>query len=272
VFRVLGCTLYERYGATGDRFMKLSANLGFLFTDLPLAARIYAAHNAGFDAVEFHDQLQSTALAPVVRALSETGLEVISLNTRMGATMGQAALSQAAFRNDLEAALGAAAVVGAGAVHVTAGVGGTKEVYLACLSDALAQATCPILIEPICSRAIPDYHLCQLAQAEAILGILNHPRLKLLFDWYHVATMEGVAAALSHMVRLAPQIGHVQLARLADRGDPVPEHMPELGAVLRHMRKAGLGTIGLEYHPTQPVAATLVGLRKFYMTLQHDTP
>jgi hydroxypyruvate isomerase len=31
-----------------------SANLGFLYTDLPMVERILAARNSGFDAVECH--------------------------------------------------------------------------------------------------------------------------------------------------------------------------------------------------------------------------
>ena len=34
--------------------MKFSANLGFLWTDLPLSEAVRAAHRAGFVAVECH--------------------------------------------------------------------------------------------------------------------------------------------------------------------------------------------------------------------------
>jgi hydroxypyruvate isomerase len=36
------------------RLTKFSANLGFLWSDLPLPAAIHAAKAAGFDAVECH--------------------------------------------------------------------------------------------------------------------------------------------------------------------------------------------------------------------------
>lgn len=246
--------------------MKLSANLGFLFTDLALAARVHAAHQAGFDAVEFHDQPQTTPLEPVLQALAETGLGVIALNTHMGATLGRAALSQADFESDLDAAIAAATTLGATAIHITAGTGGQPAVYLAALARALAQAQCPILIEPICPNAMPGYHLNSLAQAEVILAQLAHPRLKLMFDWYHIATMEGVAPALAHLERLAPHIGHLQLARLGDRGDPVPDQMPELPALLRCARDAGIRVLGLEYRPALPVDATVAELRRLIAT------
>ncbi|PZX38932.1 hydroxypyruvate isomerase [Roseinatronobacter thiooxidans] len=257
----------QGYRATCDNIMKLSANLGFLFSDLPLAARIHAAHQAGFDAVEFHDQPQSTPQGPVLQALAQTGLGVIALNTHMGATLGRAALSQAEFAGDLDAAIAAATALGAGAIHITAGIGGQPEVYLAALTRALAQTQCPILIEPICPQAMPGYHLGSLAQAEAILAQLAHPRLKLMFDWYHIATMEGVAAALAHLERLAPYIGHMQLARIQDRGDPVPDQMPELPALLRCARDAGIRVVGLEYRPTLPAKTTVAQLRSLIAAL-----
>ena len=252
--------------------MKLSANLGFLFTEMPLAERVRAAHDAGFDAVEFHDQPQNTPLAPVVQALADTGLEVIALNTHMGAVMGRAALSQAEFERDLVAATNSARALGAGAIHVTAGIGGSAELYLAALKVALLRTSCPILIEPICPQAVPGYHLSSLMQAEAVLNAVNHPRLKLMFDWYHIATMEGEAAALSHMVRLGCQIGHLQLARLVDRGDPVPDRMPELDALLRGAHRSGVTTLGLEYRATMPVATTLARLRQMLKAIQHEKP
>ena len=62
---------------------RFSANLGFLWTDLPLPDAIRQARKAAFDAVECH---WPYGVAPdeVYQALSETGLAMLSLNTRPG--------------------------------------------------------------------------------------------------------------------------------------------------------------------------------------------
>jgi len=49
--------------------MLISANLGFLFTDLPLPDRARAARDAGFDVVEFHDLPEGTDLAALRASL-----------------------------------------------------------------------------------------------------------------------------------------------------------------------------------------------------------
>ena len=63
--------------------LRFSANLGFLWTDLPLLDRIRAARRAGFDAVECHWPYDVPA-ADMKAVLAETGLKMLSLNTRRG--------------------------------------------------------------------------------------------------------------------------------------------------------------------------------------------
>jgi len=59
---------------------QFSANLGFLWAELPLPDAIRAAKAAGFDAVEMHWPY-ATPVAEVQAALQETGLPVLGLNT-----------------------------------------------------------------------------------------------------------------------------------------------------------------------------------------------
>ena len=63
--------------------MKFSANLGFLWNDRSLPDAIRAAKIAGFDAVECHWPFEVSSL-DVKAALEETGLAMLSLNTRRG--------------------------------------------------------------------------------------------------------------------------------------------------------------------------------------------
>lgn len=240
--------------------MLISANLGFLFTDLPLADRVRAARDAGFDAVEFHDLPASTDLDTLRRALGD--MPVMGLNTYMGPTMGRAALSRAGFEQDFSVAADAARVLGAQAIHVVAGMGGDDATYLHNLAHALAHTPCPIVIEPISTAG---YFLSGVAQAEAVLDHFNTPRLRIMADWFHLRACHSDADARALLTRLWPRIGHVQLARARDRGAPCPGADPEIARLLPQLRAQRCTAIGLEYHPgvapTRAIDETVAALR-----------
>lgn len=237
--------------------MRFLANTGFLFPGLPVGARIDAAAAAGFDGVEFHDEVQGTDAPALAGQLTRHGLAVGSLNTAMGPGMGRAALpgQEAALAADVAAAERAAAAVGARAIHVLCGRGtGSDAVLVANLRRALDLTDRALLIEPICRAAVPDYHLSDLDQALAVLDAVGSPRVKLMFDWFHMATALGPQGAAAALAAWRGRIGHVQLAGVPGRNEPDP-------ALVAMVRGLGFGAIGLEYRPTLPEAATLAGLR-----------
>lgn len=236
--------------------MKLFANTGFLFTDLPLAQRIAAASAAGFDGVELHDEWQGQDLPAIAALLARLDLTMGGINIRMAETAGCAALPghEAEFIADLAAADAAAMQLGAPAIHVLAGRGATDAAtFRANLRRALEATDRLILIEPLCPQAMPGYHLSRLADALDLAEALG-PRLRVMFDWFHIATELGAAAAAQALRVHAPLIGHVQAASVPARTEPAAE-------ILRLLRDAGQPAVGLEYRPTRPVAAHLALLR-----------
>lgn len=238
--------------------MRFLANTGFLFPRLAFPERIRAAAAAGFDGVEFHDEVQAHDPAAIAALLAETGLGVGGLNLRMGRTLGCAALpgEERQFARDLAEADAAARAVGAGALHVVAGRGeGDRATYLANLRRALDLTGLPLLIEPICRAAVPDYHLHDLDDALEVLDRIGSGRISLMFDWYHAAAMLGPAGAEAALARHRARIGHVQLAAAGDRAEPGPD-------LCGMAARAGFARVGLEYRPTRPEAALLAALRK----------
>lgn len=238
--------------------MKFSANLGFLWTDRPLADAIRAAHAAGFDAVECHWPYDTPA--PELRAaLDETGLPMLGLNTRRGDVSrgenGLAALPgrEADARATVDEAIAYAVATGTGAIHVMAGFAGgpvARATFCETLHHACAQASphgITILIEPLNHYDAPGYFLSGSDQAVAIIHELGQDNLKLMFDCYHLQIMEG---DVSHrLARLLPVIGHIQIASVPDRG--TPDH-GELD--YRHVfsvidRLAWQRPLGAEYKP-----------------------
>ena len=249
--------------------MKFSANLGFLWNDRPLADAIRTAKAAGFDAVECHWPYDQP-IADVKLALSETGLEMLGLNTRRGdASVGDNGLSaipgrETEARAAIDEAIEYARAIGTGKVHVMAGFAigdDARQTFIANLTYACTQANphgITILIEPLNKYDAPGYFLQTTNQAIQIIDEINAPNLKLMFDCYHVQLMEG---DLTHKIEmLQPYIGHIQFASVPDRGPP--DH----GEVnYEHVFKYidGLGyaaPVGAEYKPVGETEQSLAWL------------
>jgi 2-dehydrotetronate isomerase len=247
--------------------MRYSANLGFLFTDLPLPEAIHAAKKAGFDAVECHFPYDVPA-AEVAQALRDTGLTMLGLNTWPGdKAAGDFGLAALPGRMDearaaIAQAVDYAVATGTKAVHVMAGRtdGGeaAEDAFRANLAhacDLAAPHGITILIEPINTRDVQDYHLSRTDHAARIIAALNRPNLKLMFDCYHMQIMQGDLA--THLRDLMPVIGHIQIAAVPDRGEPDQGEV-DYRWLMRHL--AGLdydGHVGAEYRPR---AGTVAGL------------
>jgi hydroxypyruvate isomerase len=247
--------------------MRYSANLGFLFTDLPLPRAIHAAKEAGFDAVECHFPYDIPA-ADVAQALSETGLAMLGLNSWPGdravGDFGLAALPDRIeeARAAIAQAIDYAAATGTQAVHVMAGRtdGGAQaeaafRANLAHACDLAAPHDITVLIEPINTRDVQGYHLSRTDHAAQIIDAQARPNLKLMFDCYHMQIMQGDLA--NHLRDLMPVIGHIQIAAVPDRGEPDRGEV-DYHWLIRHIADLGYaGHIGAEYRPR---AGTLAGL------------
>ncbi|SHK78682.1 hydroxypyruvate isomerase [Roseovarius marisflavi] len=263
--------------------MKFSANLGFLFTELPLPEAIRAAHKAGFDAVECHFPYDTPA-RDVARALHETGMAMVSLNTLPGDLMaGDFGLAALTGREDearaaIDQAIDYAVQINAGAVHVMAGItdGGAAgeasfRANLAYACDLSATHGIGILIEPINTRDVPGYHLSSSDHAARIIHDLKRKNLRLMFDCYHIAIMDE-GDVFTRFQALRPLIGHVQFAALPDRSEPDRGEInsPRL---LRQMEKAGYNApFGAEYRPRGETTAEGLGWMDMYRASPQDKP
>lgn len=236
--------------------MKFSANLGFLWADLPLVEGIEAAKRAGFAAVECHWPYDIPA-SELRAALHATGLPMLGVNTRRGpdGAFGVSALPghETAARAAIDEALDYGAQIGAEAVHVMAGIATgpeaerTFEANLRYACKRAAPLGITVLIEPINQRDVPGYFLHRTAQAEQLIARLRHPALRLMFDCYHVQISEG--DALSELRRLAPVIGHIQIAAVPDRGEPDRGEL-DYADIFDALTRLGWDRpIGAEYRP-----------------------
>jgi len=245
--------------------MRFSANLGYLFLDLPFVERIAAAARAGFDAVEFHDQAQVNDLRRIAAELQATGLPLLSINLRMGETAGCAAIpgSQQQFRQDLAHGLDVAERLGARSIHVLSGCSRGPDARAALIDNlgwALGEVDRMLLLEPICEAAIPGYHLHSLAGFDDVVAVIDDSRLRLMADWYHLSHSEG-ADALSGIEARRARLGHLQIARPRDRAEPMASDLPQWARLRDLAQSAGCGFTGLEYRPGRAPHEVLASLR-----------
>ena len=249
---------------------RFSANLGFLWNELPIPAAIRAARTAGFDAVECHWPYETPA-SEVVLALEETGMEMLGLNTRRGnaekGEFGLAALPgrEAEARADISEGLAYAAATRTRNLHVMAGV--TKhdsardcfEENLLFACDAARHSGTTILIEPMNGFDVPGYFLSATSQAADLIARLAQPNLKLMFDCYHVQRMEG--EILPILQQVLPIVGHIQFAAVPDRGPPDHGEV-DYRTVFTALAELGYKEpLGAEYRCTSPTEATLGWMR-----------
>ena len=258
--------------------MRFSANLGFLFTDLPLPQAIHAAKAAGFDAVECHFPYDVPA-PEVARALHDTGLTMQGLNTwpgdRAAGDFGLAALPgrKAEARAAIDQALAYAVATNTRAVHVMAGKTDGGAVAEATFVENLAYACdlaqaqgITILIEPINTRDVPGYHLSGTTHARRIIEALDRPNLRLMFDCYHMQIMQG--DLVTSLRDLLPLIGHIQIAAVPDRGEPDAGEVDYLWRLLRLQEMGHTAPIGAEYKPRAGTAAGLGWLERFRLAVR----
>ena len=251
--------------------MKFSANLGFLWTDLGLAEAIRAAAAAGFDAVECHWPYDEP-LIDIQRALSETGLPMLGLNTRRGdISLGENGLCALPdriqdARDSIDEAVDFGRALNAKNIHVMAGITQSKEAHatfvqaLEYATDQAAKCDMTILIEPLNTFDTPGYFLCTTNQALAIIDQVAAPNLKLMFDCYHIERMEGNVTA--RLRDTWPYIGHIQFADTPHRSAPFTGDM-EYSTIFQTISELGWEQpLGAEYRPNGPTQESLGWLKQ----------
>lgn len=240
---------------------KLSANLGFLWPELPLPRRIEAAARAGFRAVELHWPYDTPA--QVVRDVcAEHGVTLLGLNTPAGDTvngefgLGALPSRETDFAEAFDRSVDYCLTSGAPAIHVMAGVVRDEEhervrdTLVRNLAGAAAKAQehgLTLLLEPINHRDKPGYFYATTGEAASVIADVGAGNIKPMFDVYHVAISEG--DVLRRFERMLPVIGHVQIAAVPSRAEP-DEGEIAYDRVLAAIEASGYdGWIGCEYKP-----------------------
>lgn len=250
--------------------LRLSADLGLLFTELPLLKRFEAAARAGFSGVELAFPYEYPA-AELRSLLMANGLTHVLINAPAGnrpaGERGLACLPDRdrEFRNAVEQALDYAVAIDCKLVHVMAGILQNENTYdtaLACYAANLAWAAerasaagIKIVVEPISQRHTPRYLLRTQEQAAAIIASLGEDRVGLSFDTYHCQSEQGEVT--DRLGRLMPIISHIQLADVPGRHEPGTGEL-DWDHIFRRLDELDYGGwLGCEYRPRSETSAGL---------------
>lgn len=251
----------------------LSAHVSMLFTELPPIDRPRAAADAGFSHVEswWPPAPDTDAWAAAVIG---AGVAVSCLNADGGdIARGERGFCNLAEREDdvVRACLdtlGVASQVAAPCINVLPGlrVGDrpvaaqldqAARVYRQ-LGDLAERHDAVVVIEPINAVDVPQYLVPRADDVAALLGLIDHPAVRMLFDVYHCAMSGDDPVAMVH--RHAALIGHVQYADCPGRGAPGTGQV-DLSAVLSALDDIGYdGAVGLEFDPKGPTSEALRSL------------
>jgi 2-dehydrotetronate isomerase len=259
---------------------RLAANLSFLFNEVPFLERFAEAAHAGFHAVEFAYPYPYS-VKDLVAAQRAHKLEVVLMNAPPGdLEAGERGLASLPGREHelaagIATALQYARALGCRRLHVMAGVlppdadadererrlrTYQRNLRFAC-TEAAAQGV-TVLIEPLNPRDNPGYLLTTQADAHAIRTEIGAPNLKVQMDLYHAQIVEGDLTV--KLRRWLPQIGHIQIAGVPDRGEPDTGEV-NYAWIFRLLDELGYeGWVGCEYRPAR---GTTEGLAWFYRLL-----
>lgn len=268
--------------------VKLSVCLETVFTDLPAAERIGRIAEAGFDCVEFwHPEStfdgqglrfdQPKDPAALSDACRKAGVRIndFALHAWDGSIGGSPV--RAEDRETYLAQVGRM-IAFARQIGCTRGItlsgtvaeGLSRSEMRANLERALAeaarladQADFTLLLEPLNTLVDhPGYYLDSFREAVQMVRAVGSPRLKLLYDVYHMQIMEGkVIATIEEHVGL---IGHFHSAGVPGRAELFGGEL-NYPAILARIDALGYdGCFGLEYFPRMADhRASLAAIREY---------
>lgn len=245
--------------------LRFSANLGFLWSQLPLLDRIERAAACRFSAIELHWPYD-TSPSEVRAACQQHGLKLLAANTPIGnSALGESGLAalpgrEHEFKKAFESSMTWCQHAGAHAIHVLPGIVPSElraqatTTFIGNLrwaADLAAQHDFTILLEAINQRDKPGYFYSTQAESNAIREQCERDNIKLMFDVYHVGVAEG--DILTKLERYLPHIGHIQIAAVPTRAEP-DEGEVAYSAIFKRIEALGYqGWIGCEYKPRTTV-------------------
>jgi len=256
--------------------VRFSANLSFLFQELPLYERIDAAAEHGFRGVEYMFPYDY-GVGELKRRLRANGLTQVLFNLPPGDwAKGERGIASdpsrvEEFRRGVDDAAQIARELECTRVNCLTGIAvpgldpalarDTLVANLRYATAALGDAGVTCLVEPLNRIETPGFLIGTTAEAFALIDEVGAPNFELQFDVYHAQRAEGniIATIRAHAAR----IGHVQIADSPGRNEPGTGELA-WERILPVFDEVGYdGWIGAEYRPSLPIPQTFAWLDPF---------
>ena len=256
--------------------LKFCANLHFMYLELPFLDRFAAAAADGFTAIEMTYPYEFPA-DQIRKHCNAARMKVVSFNAPVGEIIpgirrGVAVLPgfEEEYRSQIKQGLDYAGSLNspcllslAGIVPADLPLDRARATFIENLrhaADACDKVDVTLLIETNNLVEHPGYYLARLEQAADIIAAVGHPRLRLLFDTFHVGINEG--DVVDNFKRHLPLIDHVQIANVPDRHEPGEGEL-DFDAIFPAIEESGYrGWIGCEYFPKADTRSSLAWLKK----------
>jgi hydroxypyruvate isomerase len=243
--------------ATRDPLVGYACNLDTWFRNVPFEQRPALAKQAGFKTVEFWRAARAPELdaAAIRKLLDENGLAVSQYAPEAPN------FSDPARHPDLlkmiDSAIADARILGCDKITLVGHRnidGMTREAMLAGyttglmrIAPVLEAANMTALVEPFNTVNHLNHLLNGSRPAYAMMKAVNSPRIKLLWDFYHMQLEEG--DLIDKFKAGIDQVGYVQIGDVPGRHEPGTGEINHAG-LIRAVRAAGYqGKIGLEFMP-----------------------
>ena len=241
-----------------------AVNASILLTDLPLLQRPAAVAAAGFRAVEFWWPFAVAVptdpeIDAFVAAISDAGVQLSGLNFFAGnMPAGDRGLvswvgRESEFRDNVEVVAGIGERLGCLGFNALYGLR-TDDITpeaadelaaenLRFAAERIARIGGTVFVEPV--SGAPAYPVKTAADALAVIDRVGADNVKLLADFYHLATNgDSVATVIADH---AQQFGHIQIADAPGRGRPGSGTLPLTEWLAAAAAGGYKGYVGLEY-------------------------
>ena len=262
--------------------MKASVCIEMIYTEYPFLERIKKAAEQGFDAVEFWNW-DNKDLPAIKAAVAQAGLGIASFQSNLGGTLIHPDHRES-FVAGIKKSLDQAQEMGISSLFLlTDELGEDRSVRfqfpelsaeakyqsvldgLKALAPLAEAAGVTLVLEPLNIHVDhPGYFLHHSVIGFDLVRAVSSPRIKLLYDIYHMQVMEGnIIHTLTNNLDV---IGHVHVADVPGRHEPGTGEL-NYANIFRALREAGYADyVGFEFEPTVPseeaAAASLALLKE----------
>jgi hydroxypyruvate isomerase len=249
--------------------MKFSLCIEPFFEDIDFYDRIKLAASFGVDAIEFWDPTPyDCAKIGRIAAQEKIGVAICCAGNAWGHRLNEDSRAVIDYIKECIPRIkdmGCNAMIGlSGDVE---GRGGGQSAVLVenlkRLAGILEKEEMTLCLEAL--NSIKDhkgYYLDSSYEGFAILKAVDSPRVKLLYDVYHMQLMEG--NIIANTTKNIARIGHFHSAGVPGRGE---HHLGELDyrAIAAAIEKAGYGGyFGLEYFPSYDNKKSLADVMNYF--------